>query len=762
MSFQKFANVEEILEIKSSKQRLAKAYRGDGFSKFAALEDNIVDDDGYLYVRCRAISSRVNKNNDGWPSEELAKAYSTFLHRPIFVDHNNDNPMRTRGIIVDSKLNVEDDEKVSALDSYYSSAPDNHKPPTSIELLLEVDAKTFPVLAQQIREGKIDSVSMGANIEKSLCSVCANEASNPAEYCNHIKQKGLTFEITSDKGERVKKKAYEDCLGVNFFEISFVFDPADETALISEKVGKTSSKVAVDASDFIEPVDTEQDDKNYIPQADMVTAPEHVDTLRDEKRCPVCHADDLESGADGIESCPTCGFVQPPEPINNPDLETARDTDFRQENQVTDNQDGDKEVPEEDPLKGVKDVHPVEPITISSGISAGVIDEMKWQTKLETQSKSVVDQIFPVKSATEQTKIGFRGGVHFGTHLAFRNEGLSATVTYPDVPGDNTTTLPDNPMKDFKLMLQAMKIGGYTDPSQVPIIVNSDNLPEAVDLIHSGGRMGGPPPKPTLQDQPEGPTAKAAAVTPNKKAVLTTKTKASDEPKNENVISDQLKPVESSTKKSDTALIDGVEYKLIPVEDEEEKEEVDSPENEKDEEMANEKKEADRRRIKRTENPDGSRTEEIVEETGELAFDSPTDEAEVEEPEVESEETEEPESEEVAPEAESDREPAYANSANSERRIFAVFALADEAIEMGVVNPKDKFSFVSEIENETEEELNARKRMLSAVKEAGLSKKQPKTAGFGRIPRLSSSVVSSNGNGSVDDIPDEAIFWNGN
>jgi hypothetical protein len=47
-------------------------------------------------------------------------------------------------------------------------------PPTWIQLMLEVDAKSFPRLAKDIVSGKIDSVSMGANIDKSkmfcLCS----------------------------------------------------------------------------------------------------------------------------------------------------------------------------------------------------------------------------------------------------------------------------------------------------------------------------------------------------------------------------------------------------------------------------------------------------------------------------------------------------------------------------------------------------------------------------------------------------------------
>jgi ribosomal protein L37AE/L43A len=250
MSFVKYATAE-ILEVKTSKTKIPFEYGaepGSTFQKFAALEDT-GDEDGYLYIRTRSISSRVNKNNDGWPSEELAKGYKTFVGRPLFVDHNNDDPKRTRGVILDARLFV-DEDKTSALDPYYASAPASHLPPTHIETISEVDAKTFPKLAEAIRTGKIDSVSMGANIESSICSVCENKAATPKEYCNHIKNsKGNEFEVTSADGSVAKRKAYEDCYGVNFFEQSFVFDPADETALFAEKPSQDKLKFAKEAAE---------------------------------------------------------------------------------------------------------------------------------------------------------------------------------------------------------------------------------------------------------------------------------------------------------------------------------------------------------------------------------------------------------------------------------------------------------------------------------------------------------------------------------
>ena len=262
MAFTKYASLEvsKILDVKGSAERDASA----SLAKIGSFEDYRTQD-GYLYARIRAISSRVNKNHDGWPSVELAGSqdifdhhtsstsgftveaskdaeygFSTFLGKPIFVDHHNSDPSRARGVIVDAKLHVDDHRTAAQKDSYYRDAPANHTPPTWVELLLEVDAKSFPKLAKAIIEGSrnakngIDGFSMGCDVERSVCNICKNSATTPDEFCNHVKMKGAYFDYIDENGHKTSKKSYEDCYGIKFFEISAVFDPADETALIRE------------------------------------------------------------------------------------------------------------------------------------------------------------------------------------------------------------------------------------------------------------------------------------------------------------------------------------------------------------------------------------------------------------------------------------------------------------------------------------------------------------------------------------------------
>ena len=318
----------EVIEVKSADEKI------EGNAKFSSFDhipnDTYRTDDGYVYVKVRAISSRVNKNFDGWPVNELAGmdendyrkitsnlqkdssvsletltftkdssslkskgdyGFKTFIGRPIFIDHNNSDPKRTRGVIVDAMLHIEPSSKTSS-NSYWSTAPDNHKPETWIELLLEVDAKSFPKLANALTEGKVNAVSMGCNVEYTLCSVCNNKAANVEEYCDHIKKKGTTF-----KTGNTSKLAYEDCYNINFFEISAVFDPADVTALFTEPVKTSSVKTSVDVpsetSDFIkaneelfeilesEREEVDRRDKQDMPPMSLEDERPFIDALHD-------------------------------------------------------------------------------------------------------------------------------------------------------------------------------------------------------------------------------------------------------------------------------------------------------------------------------------------------------------------------------------------------------------------------------------------------------------------------------------------------
>jgi hypothetical protein len=336
---------------------------------------------GYLYVRSRAISSRCNDNFDEFPAEEIEKAYLSFIGKPVFVNHRNDNHRRARGVCIDAAL-------------HRDTNPDG-SPDTWAEVLMEIDAVRFPKLAQAIVAGHIDKTSMGTDVKYSICSFCGNKASTPLEYCKHIPRlKGKKIKrTTGGKSEDVLVR--EICYGLGFFENSLlVEDPADPTALTlgvdlgpglqisaasngtlstnqnwngnaatfstpsvhinPTELSRVAGKAAVAArKDNVhwtvyddDPAATQRSYEAFVRRANPpreaeqimarsrkravndIVAPAEVDTLR-EDTCPVCGEKDTFDG----NKCRVCGFIKPPDMFMDPDLEVAQQTDLRQDNQ---------------------------------------------------------------------------------------------------------------------------------------------------------------------------------------------------------------------------------------------------------------------------------------------------------------------------------------------------------------------------------------------------------------------------------------------
>ncbi len=174
--------------------------------------------EGYLYVRSRMISSRVNENFDEFPADEIKKAWKTAIGKPVFVNHHNEDHKRMRGVIIDAAL--------------HEDVLPNGEPDTWIEALHELDAKRFPKLAEAIIAGRVNSTSMGTDVAESRCTACGNVATTPAQYCQHVpKMKGRIHYRHTASGQREGHLIREVCSGLSFFENSFlVEDPADPTA----------------------------------------------------------------------------------------------------------------------------------------------------------------------------------------------------------------------------------------------------------------------------------------------------------------------------------------------------------------------------------------------------------------------------------------------------------------------------------------------------------------------------------------------------
>ena len=158
----------------------------------------------YLYVSLRALSAdRPNLNMDMFPSDELREAHKTFVGSCVFLEHDNRDPEKSRGAIIASRFHEED--------------PDDKW----VEILMELDERRCPKLCSMIRSGEINTFSMGSNVDYSECSICGKTAEQPWQFCEHMRNKGREYG---------GKLAYEICHGIDFFEESVVYNPADPTA----------------------------------------------------------------------------------------------------------------------------------------------------------------------------------------------------------------------------------------------------------------------------------------------------------------------------------------------------------------------------------------------------------------------------------------------------------------------------------------------------------------------------------------------------
>ena len=262
--------------------------------------------EGFLYTVTRAISARVNQNYDGWPASELKRAAHTFIGKPVFVNHENHDPTLARGRVVAAR--------------YVESGNDKF-----IEVVQEVDAERFPKLAHEIRTGGLDSVSMGAEAGFTICSYCHNKATDMADMCDHVlHHKGEKLQRTGSNGEREDVLVYESCHKISFFELSYVFDPADETAVVSKVVSasKTAGKFTKeDFADGKKPWEKNDDEDDAEKTASHrhgygeIEAPEDVDTLRSEGE----EEDDFQH------------YLDPPAELQEPDLDQSKRLDREQE-----------------------------------------------------------------------------------------------------------------------------------------------------------------------------------------------------------------------------------------------------------------------------------------------------------------------------------------------------------------------------------------------------------------------------------------------
>jgi hypothetical protein len=167
---------------------------------------------------------------EGWISdaETLIHHYPTFeKHGGIFRHHVNKDPSKSLGFIVKAVWN-----------------PFMHR----VELLLKVINERAEDLIGKVGAGEFPAVSMGCHVRWDVCTICGHRAPTRAQYCDHARN--MLRRVLPD-GRK--------CSVLNpspkFFDISFVFRPADPTGWMLKKVAEAGSLSSAELGELIERYD---------------------------------------------------------------------------------------------------------------------------------------------------------------------------------------------------------------------------------------------------------------------------------------------------------------------------------------------------------------------------------------------------------------------------------------------------------------------------------------------------------------------------
>lgn len=176
------------------------------------ISPNIND---YLLVDIPIVTADFpNRNLQCFPMSELTRfnhhhgkiCYKTFEGKPLHQDHDNNDYLKAKGIIISSVMDYVPKYNI-----------------WKVRILAAFDRSKDTWLAKQIIDNKRDGYSMGAHAEDLYCSVCGQSVlTAKSRKC---------FHLPNSKGDVLfGRLVYEDANRPVFFETSSVDSPADFTA----------------------------------------------------------------------------------------------------------------------------------------------------------------------------------------------------------------------------------------------------------------------------------------------------------------------------------------------------------------------------------------------------------------------------------------------------------------------------------------------------------------------------------------------------
>ena len=182
----------------------------DGFQIDRKYADWLVKPDTTKYI---------NNNQDCWERKLLLASFRTFVGGENYVEHIQ-IPELSKGKLLDAAAR-------DLGDTVY------------VDILIATDRKHKPLITA-IKNGSLQTLSMGCQVEFTICTKCGNTAYDETQLCPHIRFfKGNKF--IDEQG--IERKIAELCGHINeepgsvkFIEASWVANPAFEGAVLRQVI----------------------------------------------------------------------------------------------------------------------------------------------------------------------------------------------------------------------------------------------------------------------------------------------------------------------------------------------------------------------------------------------------------------------------------------------------------------------------------------------------------------------------------------------
>lgn len=166
-----------------------------------------------------------NRNGDGFPEFPYREDATPPAIAPEDVLTQHYKTFETFGYNYRHHVNKDPEKAVGKVMKAFWN-PTMHR----VELLIDLDNAKAPDLAERIASGEFPPVSMGTRVKYDVCTICLNRAPTRAHYCEHLKFQ-MRDVINGKKVAALNPSP-------KFFDISWVFRPADATAFMLKKVAE--------------------------------------------------------------------------------------------------------------------------------------------------------------------------------------------------------------------------------------------------------------------------------------------------------------------------------------------------------------------------------------------------------------------------------------------------------------------------------------------------------------------------------------------